>query len=101
MCVSRNVPLATAGCQATRDSCTLSAPGESEAQMADKIRVGIVGATVTQGGSGWGANAHVPALKALPGYELKAVRTAHEDTAKASGAAFGARPASPRFADPA
>ena len=33
--------------------------------MADKIRVGIVGATVTQGGSGWGANAHVPALKAL------------------------------------
>ena len=30
--------------------------------MPDKIRVGIVGATVTQGGSGWGANAHVPAL---------------------------------------
>ena len=31
--------------------------------MTDKIRVGIVGATVTQGGSGWGANAHVPALQ--------------------------------------
>jgi predicted dehydrogenase len=46
---------------------------------------------VTQGGSGWGANAHVPALKALPGYELAAVCTAHEDTAKASAAAFGAR----------
>ena len=45
--------------------------------MADRIRVGIVGATVTQGGSGWGANAHVPALKALPQYELKAVCTAH------------------------
>jgi predicted dehydrogenase len=59
--------------------------------MTDKIRVGIVGATVTQGGSGWGANAHVPALKALPGYELAAVCTAHEDTAKASAAAFGAR----------
>ncbi len=58
--------------------------------MADKIRVGIVGATVTQGGSGWGANAHVPALKALPDYELKAVCTAHEDTARASAAAFGA-----------
>jgi hypothetical protein len=28
--------------------------------MPDRIRVGIVGATVTQGGSGWGANAHVP-----------------------------------------
>jgi len=58
--------------------------------MADKIRVGIVGATVTPGGSGWGANAHVPALQALPGYELKAVCTAHEETAKASAEKFGA-----------
>ena len=57
--------------------------------MAGKIRVGIVGATVTPGGSGWGANAHVPALKALPDFELVAVCTAHEDTAKASAAAFG------------
>jgi predicted dehydrogenase len=58
--------------------------------MAAKIRVGIVGATVTPGGSGWGANAHVPALKALPDFELKAVCTAHEETATASAAAFGA-----------
>ena len=58
--------------------------------MADPIRVGIVGATVTPGGSGWGANAHVPALQALPEYDLTAVCTAHEDTAKASAEAFGA-----------
>jgi len=58
--------------------------------VADKIRVGIVGATVTPGGSGWGANAHVPALQALPGYELKAVCTAHEETARASAEKFGA-----------
>jgi len=58
--------------------------------MAAKIRVGIVGATVTPGGSGWGANAHVPALRVLPDYELKAVCTAHEETATASAAAFGA-----------
>ena len=58
--------------------------------MADKIRVGIVGATVTPGGSGWGANAHVPALQALSGYELKAVCTAHEETARASAEKFGA-----------
>jgi len=64
-----------------------------------KIRVGIVGATVTQGGSGWGANAHVPALKALPQYELTAVCTSHEDTAKASAAAFGAERAFHRFGD--
>lgn len=58
--------------------------------MADKIRVGIVGATVTPGGSGWGANAHVPALQALPDFELKAVCTAHEETARASAEKFGA-----------
>jgi predicted dehydrogenase len=58
--------------------------------MAGKVRVGIVGATVTPGGSGWGANAHVPALQALPEYELTAVCTAHEETARASAAAFGA-----------
>jgi predicted dehydrogenase len=58
--------------------------------MAAKIRVGIVGATVTPGGSGWGANAHVPALQALPDFELKAVCTAHQETAQASAAAFGA-----------
>jgi predicted dehydrogenase len=67
--------------------------------MADKIRVGIVGATVTQGGSGWGANAHVPALKALPRYELQGVCTSHEDTARASAAAFGAERAFHRFSD--
>jgi predicted dehydrogenase len=58
--------------------------------MAEQIRVGIVGATVTPGGSGWGANAHVPALQALSDFELKAVCTAHADTAKASAEQFGA-----------
>lgn len=58
--------------------------------MADRIRVGIVGATVTPGGSGWGASAHIPALQALPGFELKAVCTAHAETARASAGKFGA-----------
>ncbi len=58
--------------------------------MADLIRVGLVGATVTEFGSGWGADAHVPALKTVPGYQVKAVCTAHEASAKASAAAFGA-----------
>jgi predicted dehydrogenase len=65
--------------------------------MPGKIRVGIVGATVTKGGSGWGANAHVPALHALPDYELKAVCTAHADTARASAAEFGAELAFDNF----
>src|SRR5205814_5859746 len=70
-----------------------------EVEMTDKIRVGIVGATVTPGGSGWGANAHVPALKALADYELTAVCTAHEDTAAASKEAFGAKLAFHNFDD--
>src|SRR5439155_27223981 len=61
---------------------------QEEEKMADKIRVSIVGATVTQGGSGWGAAAHVPALKALPEYELKAICTSHEDTAAAAKKMF-------------
>jgi predicted dehydrogenase len=65
--------------------------------MADRIRVGIVGATVTPGGSGWGASAHVPALRALPGYELKAVCTAHDETARASAEKFGAELAFSNF----
>ncbi len=59
--------------------------------MADPIRVGIVGATVTTGGSGWGVNAHVPALNALPDVVLQAVCTSREETAKASAEAFGAK----------
>jgi predicted dehydrogenase len=65
--------------------------------MAMKIRVGMVGATVTVGGSGWGANAHVPALQTLPDFELKAVCTAHEETARASAEAFGAELAFDNF----
>jgi predicted dehydrogenase len=67
--------------------------------MAEKIRVGIVGATVTPGGSGWGANAHVPALHALPNYELLAVCTAHAETARESAMKFKAELAFHDFAE--
>lgn len=55
--------------------------------MGDKLRVGLVGAHV---GRGWGMISHVPALQNLPEYELAAVCTAHEDTAKESSVAVGA-----------
>lgn len=58
--------------------------------MAERIRVGVVGASVTEGRSGWGSGAHVPALKGLPDYQLKAVCTSQESTAKASAEKFGA-----------
>jgi predicted dehydrogenase len=54
------------------------------------VRVGIAGATVTTGGSGWAAEAHIPALRALPGVELVAVCTSREETARVSADAFGA-----------
>lgn len=80
----------TEACYGLGSGGALSLSQAMETIVADKIRVGIVGATVTPGGSGWGANAHVPALQALPGYELKAVCTAHEETARASAEKFGA-----------
>lgn len=43
-----------------------------------KIRVGIIGANVHYG---WGSSAHIPALKALPDFEITAVCTSHQETA--------------------
>jgi predicted dehydrogenase len=55
--------------------------------MADKIRVGIVGANVHRG---WAPRAHVPALKALPEFELKAVSTTRRESADEAAKTFGA-----------
>lgn len=44
------------------------------------LRVAIVG--VDREGRGFGARAHVPAVRAVPGVELVAVCTAHEETAR-------------------
>ena len=54
----------------------------------NKVRIGIVGANVNYG---WGSTAHLPALLALPEYELAAVCTAHRETAQASAEHYGAR----------
>jgi len=56
--------------------------------VAERIRVGLVGANAHTGS--WGARSHVPALHALPDYELKAICTAHEETAREAAATFGA-----------
>jgi predicted dehydrogenase len=49
------------------------------------IRIGIVGASSDRG---WGALAHIPALGALPGFELAAVATRSVETATAAARAF-------------
>ena len=55
--------------------------------MSDKIRVGIVGASPDRG---WAATAHIPALRSLPEYELTAVGTSREASAREAAARFGA-----------
>jgi predicted dehydrogenase len=52
-----------------------------------KIRVGIIGASPDRG---WAARAHVPALAALPEYEITAVGTSRPESARAAARQFGA-----------
>lgn len=56
----------------------------------DKIRIGIIGANA---GYGWSMRAHLPALLALPEYELTAVCTSSPETAAESAKAYGAKSA--------
>lgn len=62
--------------------------------MDQKIRVGIIGASPERS---WAARTHIPALRALPEYELTAVATSQEESATTAARAFGARHA---FTDP-
>ena len=59
-----------------------------------KIRVGIIGANRRYG---WGSDAHIPALSALPEFEITAVCTSHQETAAETAKHFGLPHA---FADP-
>lgn len=50
------------------------------------IRVGIIGMEIEQS---WSAVAHVPALRAVPGYEIRAVCTTRQESANAAAAHYG------------
>lgn len=60
---------------------------------AKKIRVGVIGANAERG---WALRAHLPALRALPDYEITAVATRSQGSARAAARVFGAAHA---FAD--
>jgi len=60
----------------------------------DKIRVGIVGASANRG---FASIAHIPALRALPRFEIAAVCTAHQESAEAAARHYGVPLA---FSDP-
>jgi predicted dehydrogenase len=52
------------------------------------LGVGIVGVSPQRG---WAATAHIPALRALPSYEIRALSAHSPETAHAAGDAFGIR----------
>jgi len=56
--------------------------------MADKIRLGIIGANIHRG---WAPRAHLPAIVASPAFELTAVCTTRQESAEESRAKFRAK----------
>jgi len=58
--------------------------------------VGVVGANPERG---WALAAHLPAIQALDGFDLAAVATTREESARRAGERFGARRAHARWQD--
>src|SRR6202008_3912324 len=56
--------------------------------MAEKIRLGLIGASVT---GTWSSRSHLPAVQASSDVELTAVCTTKADSAEAARRAYGAR----------
>src|SRR5437868_9732648 len=61
---------------------TTSAPAVSQSALG----VGIIGVNPAWG---WAATAHIPALRALPNYEIRALSARSAESARAVGQAFG------------
>ncbi|MCU1461808.1 MAG: hypothetical protein JWO37_1883 [Acidimicrobiales bacterium] len=51
-----------------------------------KLGVGIIGVSPTRG---WAAAAHIPALRALPNYDIRALSARRAEAARAAGEVFG------------
>jgi predicted dehydrogenase len=50
------------------------------------LGVGIIGVSPVRG---WAATAHIPALRALPNYEIRALSAGTAESAREAGKAFG------------
>src|SRR5881628_2041528 len=55
-------------------------------QIESTLRVGIIGVSPARG---WAATAHIPALRALRNYEIRALSAHSAESARAAGEAFG------------
>jgi predicted dehydrogenase len=53
-----------------------------------KLDVGIIGVSPVRG---WAATAHIPALRAVPNYEIRALSSHSAEYARAAGEVFGVR----------
>jgi predicted dehydrogenase len=83
---------AGAGCTATAELNTRKGRTRKnyaawEKAMADRIRLGLIGASVS---GTWSARAHLPALRASSDVELTGVCTTRSDSAEAARKAWGA-----------
>src|SRR5207247_639399 len=59
---------------------------DSMTTPASRLGVGIIGVNPTWG---WAATAHIPALRALPNYEVRALSASSPEAARGAGEAFG------------
>ncbi|HET8611887.1 MAG TPA: Gfo/Idh/MocA family oxidoreductase, partial [Sphingomonas sp.] len=64
--------------------------------MSTTIGVGVIGVTP---GRSWAALAHIPALKALPAFEVRALSTTRMESARAAAAEFGVPQAFDNYED--
>ena len=64
--------------------------------MADKIRIGLIGANIHRG---WAPRSHLPALAASPEFELLGVCTTRMESAEESAKMFGAKLAFDNYQD--
>ena len=64
--------------------------------MADKVRLGVIGANIHRG---WAPRSHLPALAASPEFELTAVCTTRMESAEESAKLFGAKLAFDNYQD--
>src|SRR3989442_3519660 len=65
-----------------------------ESMPESTLGVGIIGVSPVRG---WAATAHIPALRALPNYEIRAISGHSAESARAAGELFGV---SAVFSDP-
>src|SRR5437879_3610243 len=70
----------------TVERCALADEEVPMTSGPSKLGVGIIGVSASRG---WAAAAHIPALRALPNFELCALSASSAESARAAGEAFG------------